>query len=162
MICLMLLSLLSVVSVRAMLAHVVLLYEQWIHRSFRVHNEGNKCHLGTLFHYLCIVNCIVGTRTPREWTMVLNKYTRSVVWVDTLETLYNHISCFQLIVALHFFLCHIGSARDILIEIIGMSGTDVRNIFTSLSPSSSISRVGVYYSLNVWKCFIKYEMSRGI
>ena len=35
MICLMLLSLLSVVSVRAMLAHVVLLNEQWIHRSFR-------------------------------------------------------------------------------------------------------------------------------
>ena len=44
----MLLSFLSVICVGTVLAHVVLLNQQRIHRQVRINREGNECHLGAL------------------------------------------------------------------------------------------------------------------
>ena len=56
----MFLSLLAVVGVRSVLAHVVLLDEQWIHCEVWVNREGYESHFGTLLHNLSVVHCIVG------------------------------------------------------------------------------------------------------
>ena len=47
--------LLSVVCVRAVFAHVVLLYEQGIHLGLGVQCERNECHLCALFHNLGVI-----------------------------------------------------------------------------------------------------------
>ena len=61
---LVLLSLLSVVGIRSVLAVVVLLYEQRVHGELWVDREGHECHLGTLFHNLCVIDSIVGRCAP--------------------------------------------------------------------------------------------------
>ena len=65
MLLLMFLSFLSVVCIRAMLAHVVFLDEQGIHREVGIHREGDEGHLGALLHDLGVVDGIVG-EVPHE------------------------------------------------------------------------------------------------
>ena len=60
----MLLSFLAVVGVRTMLAHVMFLDEEGIHRQGGVHRESDEGHLGTLLHDLGVVDRVVGRRAP--------------------------------------------------------------------------------------------------
>ena len=60
----MFLSFLTIVSVRAMLTVVVLLYEERIHRSLGVERECDVSHLGALLHHLGVVYRIGRTCTP--------------------------------------------------------------------------------------------------
>ena len=58
------LSFLTVISVWPMLAHIVLLDEQWIHGQVRIDAEGDEGHFGTLLHDLGVIYGIVGRGTP--------------------------------------------------------------------------------------------------
>ena len=68
--------------------------------------------------------------------------------------LYKAFPNIQGVVPLYLSLGHIAGTRDILVEIVGVSGADVRNIATCLSKSCGIGRVGVNHALNVGECLI--------
>ena len=74
----------------------------------------------------------------------------------------NHIARFQLVLTFNFGLCHIAGARDILVEIVGVSGADVRNIAASLRKSGGVGRVSVHNALDVRKRLIQNKMRRGV
>ena len=57
-------KIICVVSVRAVLAVVVLLDEEWVHRGLGIECEGDVGHLGTLLHHLGIVNGVGRTGSP--------------------------------------------------------------------------------------------------
>ena len=54
----MFLSFLSVIGIRTMLAHVVLLDEKWVHSGVGIDSEADESHLGTLLHNLGIIDGI--------------------------------------------------------------------------------------------------------
>ena len=56
----MFLSLLAIVRVGAVFAHVMLLNQQRVHGEVGINREGYESHLGALLHHLGIVNGIVG------------------------------------------------------------------------------------------------------
>ena len=70
-----------------MLAHIMFFDEEWIHRSFRIDTKTNESHLGTLLHYLGIVNSICRRSTPTKWTVIFNKDSMCVVGINSLKTL---------------------------------------------------------------------------
>ena len=137
----MFLSFLSVVSVWSVLARIMLLDKQRIHCCVRIHGERHKRHFSALFHYFGIVDGVVGRSAPRERTVVLDQYARRVVGVylsDIQELVNYHIACFQLILTFNFGLCHIACARNVLVEIVGVSGADIRNVAACLRKRCSI------------------------
>ena len=97
--------LLSVVSVRTVLAIEVLLYEQWVHCGVWIHAERDERHLCHLLGYHCVINCLVCIFTPCKRTMVLHQHTWSMNWVDIvlLETVNDHYACIMLILSHHVF-----------------------------------------------------------
>ena len=54
----MFLSFLAIVSIRTMLAHVVLLDEKWIHSGVGIDTEADESHFGALLHNLGAIDCI--------------------------------------------------------------------------------------------------------
>ena len=148
----MFLSLLAVVGVRSVLAHVVLLDEQWIHCEVWVNREGYESHLGTLLHHLGIIYGIIGRRSPGERTVVLHQHGRCVVGIDFTDVqnlVHDDIACLQFILSLYLCLGHVARARDILIEVVGMCGADVGDVLACLCKSRSVGGVGVYHALDV-------------
>ena len=126
-----LLFLLTVVGVRTMLAHVMLLDEKRIHRQGRVHRVGDESHFGTLLHDLGVVDGIVGRGAPGERSVVLHQHGRRVVGVDLTDIqnlIDDHVTRLQFIVALHLSFRHVPGTGDVLIEVVGMSGADVWNV----------------------------------
>ena len=134
-----LLLLLSVISIRAMLAHVMLLYEKRIHCCLRINGERDERHLGALLHHLGIVHRVRRVLAPRERTVILYEHRWSVVGIDAqfLELADDNLYCLQLILR-HLRLNHCIGARNILVEIVGMSCTDIRDSLTCLCPRSSV------------------------
>ena len=65
-----------------MLAHIVLLDEQRIHREVGIHAESYEGHLGTLLHDLSVVDGVVGTGAPRERSVILHQYGGCMVGID--------------------------------------------------------------------------------
>ena len=61
---LMFLPFLTVISVGAVFAHVVLFDEERVHRQGGVHRVGDEGHLSTLLHDLGVVDGIVGRGAP--------------------------------------------------------------------------------------------------
>ena len=103
----MFLSFLSVICVWTVLAHIVLLDEQWVHREVWVNRESYESHLGTLLHNLCVVNSVVGRCSPRERTVVLNQNGRSVIRIDLADVqdfVDDDVTRLQLIGTLDLFL----------------------------------------------------------
>ena len=148
----MLLSFLSVICVGTVLAHVVLLNQQRIHRQVRINREGNECHLGALFHNFGVIYCVVWRSSPRERSVILHQNSWGVIGIDLAnvqDLIDDDITRFQLVVPLHLSLSHNAGAGDVLIEVVGVSGTDVGNITTCLSKCCSIGRVGVNHALDV-------------
>ena len=97
--------------------------------------------------------------------MVLNQYGRSVVGIDFADVedfVNDDITRFQLILPLYLCFCHVARARNVLVEIVGMSGADVGDILTSLCKCGGIGRVGVYHALNVGECLVQYKVGRGV
>ena len=82
--------------------------------------------------------------------------------IQSFKTFHYHITGFQLVSAFHFRFRHICRAGNSVMEIIRMSCSDVRNVASCLCPGSRISRVSVYHSANLRKCFVKYYVSRSI
>ena len=60
----MLLSLLAIVGIGAMLAHIVLLDEERVHGGVGVHAEADERHLGALFHHLGVIDGISRGSAP--------------------------------------------------------------------------------------------------
>ena len=54
----MLLSLLAIIGIRTMLAHVVLLDEKWVHSGVGIDTEADESHLGALLHNLGVIDCV--------------------------------------------------------------------------------------------------------
>ena len=127
-----------------MLTREVLLDEQWIHRQVRVDAVGYERHLGYLFHDDGIVDGVIRILTPREWTVILYQYTGSVDGVDFTcqNAVHNDDTCLFLVLS-HLVGCHVTSARDGIVEVVGVSSANVGNVEASLSPCSSIGRMGV-------------------
>ena len=153
----------SVICVRTMLAAEVLLHEQWVHGGVRVHAERDERHLCHLFCNHCVINSLVGILTPCERTMVLDQYARSVNWVDVvfLETV-NDDNARVVLIFCHHVLGHCISARDAIVEVVGVSCADVRDVQACLSPSGSIGGVGVYHAAQLWEGTIEYQVGRSI
>ena len=131
----MLLSFLSVICVGTVLAHVVLLNQQRIHRQVRINREGNECHLGALLHNFGVLYCVVSRGTPRERTVILHQNSWGVIGIDLAnvqDLIDDDITRFQLVIPLHLCLSHIAGVGNLLIEVVGVRGTHVRNISTCL------------------------------
>ena len=151
------LTFLTIIGVGSMLAHVVFLNEQRIHGQVEVHRECHESHFGALFHHLGVVNGIVGRCAPREWTVVLHQDGGCVVGIDFADVqdlVHDDISCLQLILSFHLSLSHVARAGNVLVEIVGMGGANVRNVLASLSEGGGIGGVGVYHALDVGECLI--------
>lgn len=155
--------LLSVVSIRTVLAAEMLFYKKRIHSCIWIYTEGNKCHLSNLLSYYCMIYCLVGILSPCERTMILYQYTWSVNWVDIvlLEFVNDNNTCIILIFC-HLVSSHIICARNCIVEVVGMSCSNARNVLTSLSPCCSISRVSVDHSANLREVTIDYQVSWSI
>lgn len=75
-----------------------------------------------------------------DFLLVLPEY----VQVQFLETFHNHIACFLFIGTFYFLFCHICGTRNGVMEIIGMSRSDIGNIHSGLCPGGGIGGVGMY------------------
>ena len=145
----------SVVGVGAVLAVVVLLDEQGIHRGVGIYRERDEGHLGTLFHDLCVVNRIVGRCAPGEGAMIPDEYGRRVVGVNLADVQYlvnYYVARLQLVLAFHFLAGHVAGAGDVLVEVVGMCGSDVGNVAACLREGCGVGAVGVDDSPDVWEC----------
>ena len=97
--------------------------------------------------------------------MVLYQHGGSVVGVDLADVqnlIHNHVTGLQFILTLYLSLGHIASAGDILVEIIGVCGSDVRNVTPGLCECGGIGRVGMHHALNIWECPVQNQVSRGV
>ena len=147
--------LLSVVSVRTVLAVEVLLYEQWVHGGVWIHAERDERHLCHLLGYHCVIDSLVSILTPCERTVVLHQYAWSVNGVDIvlLESVNDDYTCIVLILG-HHILCHCIGARNAVVEIVCVGSTDVRDVQSCLSPGCSVGRVGVNHAAQFWECTV--------
>lgn len=136
---------LSVVCIGPMFAAEVLLYEQRVHGGILVYRERDERHLGNLFCHYCMINSLVGILAPSERTMVLYQYAWGMNRIDVslLEAVYNNHSCIVFVFC-HLVGSHIVGARYAVVKIVGMSGADIREVQTCLSPGCGIGGVGVY------------------
>ena len=97
--------------------------------------------------------------------MVLDENGRSMVWVNLtdIENLVNDdVASLEFVLTLHLCFCHVTGAWDVLIEIVGMCGTDVRNVASGLCKGCSIGGVRVYNALYVGECLIEHKVCWGI
>ena len=97
--------------------------------------------------------------------MVLNQYGRCVIGVDLADVqnlIHNHVTRLQLILTLYLSLGHIACAGDILVEIIGMSCADVRDVTTCLRKCGGIGGVGVNHALDVGESPVQNQVCRGV
>ena len=84
--------------------------------------------------------------------MVLHQHSGSMVRIDLADVqdlVNDDVTRFQLVLTLYLGLGHIAGARNILIEIVGMSGADVGDVLASLSECGGIGRVGMNHALDV-------------
>ena len=75
-------------------------------------------------------------------------------FADVKYLVHNDITCLQFILSFNLCLGHIAGAGDVLIEVVGMRGTDVGDVTTCLCEGCGIGGVGVYHALDVGECLI--------
>ena len=158
----MLLTFLTIVGVRPVLTHVVLLDEEGIHGEGGIDGEGDEGHLGALLHDLCVIDGIVGRGAPGEGTVVLDEHGGRVVWVDFADVknlIHNDITCLQFILSFNLFLRHVARAGDVLVEIVGVGRADVGNVLACLCESGGVGGVGMDHTLNVGESLIEDKVS---
>ena len=85
-----------------------------------------------------------------------------MIGIDVFESLDNDIAGLEFIVTLNLLLSHATRARDVLIEIVGMGCTDIRNRLASLRPCGGVGGVGMDDTANVGECTIESEVRRGV
>ena len=80
--------------------------------------------------------------------MVLDQDTRGVDGIDiTRRDAVDDDNTSMVFVICHLVGCHIGSTRNIIVEIVGMGSTDIGNVASCLCPSGGIGRVGMDYTI---------------
>ena len=89
--------------------------------------------------------------------MVLHQHSGCVVGIDLADVqdlVNDDIARLQFIVPLHFFLSHVPCTRNVLIEVVGMRGSDVGNITSGLCEGGCVGGVGMYHTLDSGECSI--------
>ena len=144
--------LLSVIGIGAVLAAEMLLNEQRIHGCSGIHTERHEGHLGHLFGHYGMIDSLVGILAPRNRTVVLHQNGRGVHGIDVVatETVYDDHTC-VLLIFVHLLGSHVVCAGNAVVEIVGMSGSDVGNVLAGLSPSGGIGGVGVNHASDFWE-----------
>ena len=97
--------------------------------------------------------------------MVLDEYGRSMVRVDLADVenlIHNNVTSLQLILSFNLGFRHVARAWDVLIEVVGMSGTDVGDITASLCESGGIGGVCMDHALDVGKSLVEDEVCRRV
>ena len=135
-----------------MLTAVVLFYQERIHGCSGIYTERHEGHLGHLLGNYGMIDSLVGILAPRERTVVLHQNGRGVHGIDVVatETVNDDHACVLLIFG-HLLGGHVVGAGNAVVEIVGMSGSDVGNVLAGLSPSGGIGGVGVNHASDFWE-----------
>ena len=106
-----------------------------------------------------MIDRLVGVLAPREWPVVLDEHSRRMHVVDVvaLEAVDNHHARVVLVFG-HLAGCHVVGAGDGVMEIVGMSGTDVGNVETGLRPRRGVGGVGVYHAAYLGKLTVEHQV----
>ena len=154
---------LTVISIWAVLAGEVLLDEERIHGQARIHGVGDERHLGHLLSDNGMIDSLGRILTPREGTMILDQYSRCVHGIDVVatETVDDHHARLLLIFG-HLCLHHTVGAGDAVVEVVGMGGADVGDVFSGLRPCGGVGAVSVDNAAQFRELTIEHQMSRGV
>jgi len=135
---------LTVIRIGAVLTGEVLLDEERIHCEVGIDGVGDECHLRHLLGDHSVIDSLSRILTPRERTVILDQNGWRMHRIDVVatETVDDHHTRLLLVLG-HLCLHHTVGARDAVVEVVGMSGTDVGDVLTGLRPCGGIGAVGV-------------------
>ena len=145
-----------------MLAREVFLNKQRIHGKRRIDTERYRCHLGHLLKHDGVMYRLERIFSPSERSVILHKNGRSVNRIHTGKTLYDDITGLKFILTLNLRFRHIRRPRPRTVELVGMSGTYIRQVNTGLSPCGSVCGMSMYNAPYFRKRLIQYKMGRSI
>src|SRR5690606_22683542 len=109
-----------------------------------------------------ILDCLLGRTAPREGSVSRHDDARNLQWIDPTfqESLGNYDARVVLVGLLDFLSAHATRDRYRSVEMVGVRGTEARNLPLSLRPTHRVTRVRVHDTANSWKCPIEIDMCR--
>ena len=106
-----------------------------------------------------MIDGLIGILTPGKRTVVLDQSGRSMHRIDVaVQDAVHHDDTRIILILSHLVFRHVVGTGNAVVEVVGMCGTDVRDVLTCLGPCSSIGRVGVYDAANLREGTVEHQM----